>query len=465
MKQQRLATVLSMDVVGYSELIQQDRDGLLSVLNAMFRSAVRPQLKAQQGRIVKLVGDGALVEFASSRGAMVCAVGIQRALRATPWRLEGGAPLEVRIGIHAGDVVDDGGDLFGDAVNIAARLEAMVAPGGIAVSRMVVDMAGSGLPFEVQSDGVHRLKNIERPVEVLTLLLDEASEVDRRVRAEQDEEIRFTRADDGVMLAWASHGVGPPVVMAPAWISRLDMDWRNPSRMAFLQHFSKARQLVRFDARGNGLSQRDVPTMDFDMVVEDLRAVFDAAGIARAPIFGLSQGAAVATVFAARYPERVSAIVTVGGYPQGREMRSSLKEKERATALQAMFKVGWDDEYPSLRDLMANLIVPLASTEERRQFAEDMRAKIKPEMMALYREMLDKIDVVSELARVQAPCLVMHCAGDRMQPIEQSRLMAAALPEARFRALDSINHSITANDPVWPMVQREIDAFLAEVAE
>jgi pimeloyl-ACP methyl ester carboxylesterase len=130
-----------------------------------------------------------------------------------------------------------------------------------------------------------------------------------------------------------------------------------------------------------------------------------------------------------------------------------------------MMRCGWDDEYPSLRDLMAEMIVPLASAEDRRQFADDMRAIISPETMARYRAGLDGIDVTPVLGAVAAPCLVMHCKGDRMQPIEQGRLLAAGLPKARFVAYDSANHAPTENDPCWPLMQRDIDAFLAGVSD
>jgi pimeloyl-ACP methyl ester carboxylesterase len=152
---------------------------------------------------------------------------------------------------------------------------------------------------------------------------------------------------------------------------------------------------------------------------------------------------------------------SVGGYPQGRDKRRSTRELENAKALRAMMAAGWDDPHPSLRDLLANVIIRAASEEERHQYAQDMRKIISPENMARFREALDAIDVTQLLSDVTAPCLVLHCSGDRMQPVEQGRAFAAGLPNARFVVFDSANHLPTENDPVWPLMRREIQEFLA----
>ena len=197
-------------------------------------------------------------------------------------------------------------------------------------------------------------------------------------------------------------------------------------------------------------------------MIEDLRAVFDAAEVERAPILGMSQGCAVAAAFAARFPERISGIVMVGGFPLGRSKRPVKRDQEKASAMQTMMKVGWDDDYPSLRDMMADMIVPLASVEDRRQFAEAMRDMVTPEVVSSYRKVIDEIDVTDILPDIQAPCLVLHCDGDRMHPVEQGRLMASLLPEARFVTYESSSHIPSANDPCWPLMNAEIERFLKQ---
>jgi pimeloyl-ACP methyl ester carboxylesterase len=129
--------------------------------------------------------------------------------------------------------------------------------------------------------------------------------------------------------------------------------------------------------------------------------------------------------------------------------------------MRAMMAAGWDDDYPSLRDLLAQIIIPGASEEERRRYAEDMREMISPENLGRFRDVIDNLDVTQLLPKVTAPCLVVHCRGDRMQPIEQGRMLAAGLPDSRFIAYDGVNHLVPENDPVWPLLERDVQAFLA----
>lgn len=125
-------------------------------------------------------------------------------------------------------------------------------------------------------------------------------------------------------------------------------------------------------------------------------------------------------------------------------------------------RAGWDDDYPSLRDMFAEMVTPLASLEDRRYFAKAMREIATPDVMGAYREVVDNIDVTRILPQVDVPCLVMHCDGDRMHPIDQGRLLASLLPKARFVALESCNHIPTANDPCWPRIQDEVTNFLRD---
>lgn len=461
MSKRRLSAILALDVVGYSRMMQKDAAGLLAALNTIYRSVVTPAVAAGEGRVVKLLGDGALIEFPAAAQAIQCAVRIQQELRRPESPYRAGEPIQLRAGLHAGDVVVEGDDIFGTGINIAARLQQAAQPGGILASRVFCDMAGSDVPVRLRREGVHSFKGIDQPIEVLSVDFT-APEVDaRRASLAEAQEIRFCRSKDGVRLAWTANGEGPTVVKAPNWIGHLVLDWRNPGLASIVSSIVERYRMVRFDARGNGLSDWDPAEITFDLFVGDLESVFDAAEVERAPILAISQGCAVAAAFAARRPERVSAIVMIGGFPLGRARRRSKKDRERAEALKAMMRVGWDEDYPSLRDLLAQIIVPGASEEERRRYAEDMREMISPENLGRYRDVVDHLDVAGLLAKVTAPCLVAHARGDRMQPMEQGLKLASGLPNARFLAYDSINHVIPENDAVWPQLEREIHSFLA----
>jgi adenylate cyclase len=165
--QRRLAAILAADVVGYSRLMGADEDATLTRVQALFRELAAPAVAAQGGRIFKQNGDAFLAEFPSAVGAVACAEAVQRALAGR----EAGAaePLRLRIGVHLGDVVALEGDLFGDGVNIAARLEAVAEPGGVALSAAVAEAVRGKLPFPLIDAGEQALKNIARPVRVFRL--------------------------------------------------------------------------------------------------------------------------------------------------------------------------------------------------------------------------------------------------------------------------------------------------------
>jgi class 3 adenylate cyclase/pimeloyl-ACP methyl ester carboxylesterase len=460
MSKRRLSAILALDVVDYSRMMHSDAAGALTLLNRVYRSVVTPAVAAEEGRVVKLLGDGALIEFSGAAQALRCAVEIQQKLRSPDSPYHTPERIALRAGLHAGDVVVDGSDIFGDGVNIAARLQAAARPGGILASRMFCDLAGSDIPVRLRREGAHSFRGIAHPIEVLSVDFTDPEVHARRESFEKSQEIRFCKTADNVRLAWTINGDGPTVVKSPNWIGHLQLDWRNPGLVPILTSIAERRRLVRFDARGNGLSDWDPAEISFESFVNDLECVFDAAQVDRAAILSLSQGCAVSAAFAARRPERVSAIVMIGGFPIGRAKRDAPMDRERAEAMRAMMAVGWHDESPSLRDLLAQIIVPGASEEERQRFAEDMREIISPENLSRFRDAIDNLDVTHLLSNVKAPCLVLHCRGDRMQPVEQGRMFAAGLPNSRFIAYDSVNHVVPENDPVWPQLERDVQSFL-----
>ena len=154
----RLAAILAADVVGYSKLMAEDEAGTLAALKAHRRDLFDPETERHGGRIVKLMGDGVLVEFPSVVDAVDCAVAILSALTTSDGK------ISLRIGINLGDIIIDGNDIYGDGVNVAARLEALAEPGGIAVSGMVHESLGNRIDIDFSDAGEHQVKNIARPI-------------------------------------------------------------------------------------------------------------------------------------------------------------------------------------------------------------------------------------------------------------------------------------------------------------
>jgi len=168
--QRRLAAVLAADVVGYSGLMSKDEEGTLVRLRDLRRQVIEPGIQAHRGRLVKTVGDGFLVEFASPLAAVRCAVDLQEAVAAASD--EPVKPFKLRIGINLGDImIEEDGDIFGDGVNIASRLEQMAPPGGICLSGKVYEEVRDKLPYTFEDQGEHQFKNIGRPIRVYCILL------------------------------------------------------------------------------------------------------------------------------------------------------------------------------------------------------------------------------------------------------------------------------------------------------
>jgi adenylate cyclase len=167
--ERRLAAILAADVAGYSRLMEADEEGTLARLRAHRRGLIDPKIREHRGRIVKTTGDGALVEFASVVDAVRCAAEIQRGMLDREAETAEDRRIRFRIGVNLGDIIVEEGDIFGDGVNIAARLEALAEPGGICVSQVVRDQVGDRLPYAFDDLGEQSVKNIARPVRTYAL--------------------------------------------------------------------------------------------------------------------------------------------------------------------------------------------------------------------------------------------------------------------------------------------------------
>src|SRR5208282_4104813 len=164
--ERRLAAILAADVVGYSRLVGVDEEGTLERLRVLRREVVDPMIKEHRGRIVRITGDGLLVEFVSVVDAVRCAVDTQQEMALRNTEVPVDQRIEFRIGINLGDIMNDEEDIYGDGVNVAARLEALAPPGGICVSRVVRDQVRDKLNFTFDDRGEQQVKNIARPVRV-----------------------------------------------------------------------------------------------------------------------------------------------------------------------------------------------------------------------------------------------------------------------------------------------------------
>jgi len=450
----RLAGILAADVAGYSRMMREDEAGTLGALQRCRAELVDPAIARHRGRIVKLMGDGLLAEFASVVEAVSCAAEFQRELAARNAGAASKHPMVFRIGVHLGDIIAEGDDIFGDGVNIASRLEGIAQPGGICISRQAYDQVQRKLGLGYHSLGPQSLKNIPEPVEVFAIHGDGLAASNER------QEIRYCRAPDGVRLAYAISGQGAPLVKAANWLNHLEYDWDSPIWHHFLAGLSKDHTLIRYDARGNGLSDWDVAELSFDAWVSDLETVIEAAGIDRFPILALSQGCAISVAYAVRHPERVSHLILLGGFALGAGKRSP-QEAAKRNALKTLVQLEWGANSPTIRQLFATAMIPGATKEQADSFNELQRRATSAECAARYLATTAEFDVTALLPQLTTPTLVMHARDDAQVPAEAGRQLAAGIPGAKFVALQSNNHIPLEQDPATQRIFEEIRLFLA----
>jgi pimeloyl-ACP methyl ester carboxylesterase/DNA-binding CsgD family transcriptional regulator len=274
-----------------------------------------------------------------------------------------------------------------------------------------------------------------------------------------EQEIRFCTASDGVRLAWARHGSGPPIVKAGNWMSHLEYDWESPVWRHWLEGLGARNTFIRHDERGCGLSDRDVGEQSHERWVGDLEAVVDAAGVDRFTLLGISQGAATAVDYAVRHPERVERLILYGGAARGRARRSE-QQRQRQEALVSIIRTGWAEPDPSFRRVFTMLFLPEGTPEQMAWYDELQRMTATPEMAAEVSRARSVVDVSEIAPRVSAETLVTHASGDRLVPFEEGRLLAALIPDARLRLLESINHILLPDEPAWTEFLAEIHGFL-----
>jgi len=242
----------------------------------------------------------------------------------------------------------------------------------------------------------------------------------------------------------------------------LEFDWESPVWRHVFEELASRSLLVRYDARGMGLSEWDVADLSLDRQVEDLEAVVAAAGLERFSMFGLSQGCAVAIVYAALHPERIDKLVLLGGYAQGWKHRGDRDGAVIRKAAVEMIGAGWGSGNPAVRHMFTTLYMPDAPAESQHWFSELQRRTASAASAAGTLDTYGNIDITDVLAKVQAPTLVLHAQHDSGVPYEQGQRLAAGIPGARFTTLDTANHILPATDPAWHHCARLIREFLAE---
>jgi pimeloyl-ACP methyl ester carboxylesterase/DNA-binding CsgD family transcriptional regulator len=279
-----------------------------------------------------------------------------------------------------------------------------------------------------------------------------------RVQPRQD--VRFCRSADGVSIAYAVHGSGPPLVIDACWLSHLQYDWESPVWRHYLTELGRIATVIRFDERGHGLSDRDVTDHSLELRLADLEAVVEHAGLERFSLLAMAQGGPVAIEYAARHRERVERLIFYGSYAGVDSVQTSKQDRLLDETFDNLIRVGWEQPTPEFRRVFTYLMIPGATEEQMGWVDELQRRATSAEVAVIARQQRRKADASHRLPDLDVPTLVLHSLGDRMNPFVYSRFLAAELPDARLVALESENHIVLENEPAWPVFMQEMAEFL-----
>ena len=273
--------------------------------------------------------------------------------------------------------------------------------------------------------------------------------------------IRYTSSADGASIAWSTAGEGTPLLYTWHHLSHLEQDWGSRLLHTHIMAYAERYRLVRYDIRGAGLSDALKPGDRFENHVDDLLAVADAAGLTRFPIVATLQSSAFAIRFAATHPERVSCLVFHNGYARGRSLRENAPEAaENDPFISLLNSGGWGDPDNGFMRAWATMVQPMSSAEETTELIRLIAQTGSTQAALLQRRILDTVDVRSDLARIEAPTLVIHSRMGAVHPAAEGRQIAAGIAGAEFLEVDSSNTFFIPTEPAYERVFAATTAFL-----
>jgi len=275
------------------------------------------------------------------------------------------------------------------------------------------------------------------------------------------QQVRYCSGFDGTRLAWSAVGSGPPLVKTANWLNHIEFDWESPVWKHWLLELTDGHTLIRYDERGNGMSDWDTPELSLDAFVDDLESVVDAAGVEQFDLLGISQGAAVAIAYSLRHPGRIRKMILYGGYARGWAHRLSGDDLVRREAMVTLAGTGWGSDNPAYRQLFTTVYIPDASPEQMDWFNELQRRSASPENAVKLQRVLSQFDVTDLLARVTVPTLVIHARDDQAVPFSSGEELAKGIPGAQFVALAGRNHILLEDEPGWQDFVYAARQFLA----
>jgi len=274
-----------------------------------------------------------------------------------------------------------------------------------------------------------------------------------------DQQIHFFTTSDGVRIAYNIAGRGPVVVRTIHWLNNLDFEWKTPMRRQWLSNIMQHNTLLRYDQRGSGLSDWNVNDFSFERTVRDFEELVDAAGLEQFAIFGGCQGAAVGIAYAVRHPERVTKMIINGTFANGWPAPGP-GAREHLEAMLTLIRSGWGRDNPAFRQLWTTLFMPDADSVATVWLNELQRISLSPENAARMMAEFPNIRILDMLPKISCPTLVLHSREDGAVPLQEGKLIAARIRNARFVELPSRSHMVAPGDGAWELFVQEFSTFM-----
>ena len=373
---------------------------------------------------------------------------------------------ELRVGDHVARVRPRTATLLGHLARNADRLIgkdellAAVWPDAVVTEDSLVQCVKE-IRSALGADFKHFLRTVPR----LGYALLTPTELDgprRRPTPRAPAVISHCRSADGVQLGMAHFGSGPPVVRSGNYLAQVNLEGDDPLIANYLDALAREHSFVTFDARGCGLSQRQITEVSFDAWIADLSAVIDHLGAPRVTLFGQSQGVAIAVAYASRYPGRIERMVLHGGYARHKYCSDDPATREQACAMLELARVGWGVPGDEYRQLWAGTLLPAAPLALRRHITRRCLHSMDGEMATRHFQAIYGIDVRALAPRVTCPTLVTHFADDVNVPVALGVELAALMPGSRFLSLVGSGHGVYEHGEAARGFIDVVSGFMAE---
>jgi pimeloyl-ACP methyl ester carboxylesterase/DNA-binding CsgD family transcriptional regulator len=272
--------------------------------------------------------------------------------------------------------------------------------------------------------------------------------------------IRYLRTSDGLQLAWAEAGAGPPLVKTANWLTHLEFEWESPIWRHWMEFLSGHFRFIRYDERGCGMTDWNVADISPERQLADLEDVVAAAEVKEPfTLLGMSQGGATCVRYALRHRDRVARLILYGAYPQGWARRGDPVAAHEYESIAALMRAGWGRNNAVFRQLFTSRFVPEANDEQLAWFNDLCLKTASGDTAAALFASRSQIDYLELLPQVTTPTLVIHAREDAVAPLSQGHLLASRLPNAQFVELDSKNHILLDHEPAWRRFREAVLAF------